>query len=407
MTTMATATAFPYPKALERFPRLRQSVLSQFDNCPLSTSFALRFERGWATHDQARGQLFHRIAAKCLEEMAEQGEERIETDVALSIMYEVLRQHDVDARDVVALPSRHVADLRMSVIKWAYDNTFDIAKLIDVEERLVSKVAYPNPLGGSVERELTGQLDALFAGASEEAIVVDWKDTWALPPEQGVSFGGYFQQRFYALLVMDAYPAIHRVTMREFYVRRSESREATVHREDLDDIRSEMSALAERFDRTFEGESWRPSPGKHCSFCASPGQCPIFPEARGAGAVTSDEEARRYAAEAVVARTVLERRQRALKAWADVHGGKVPVADAKGRRAFGYVEQVQVLRPDRETLERALSEAGGRPVDIDGLYRTRKGTRFVEHTPEEDEAPTPEDARLAEMLRRSLDERDK
>lgn len=391
----------PYPNAIERFPRLRQSLLAQFDRCPLSAKFGFEYETGWSSHDQARGQLFHRTVAKCLEEMARNGEGRIEVDVALTIMYEVLRQHDVDMRDVVALPAEQIADLRMSTVKWANDTQFRIEDLVDVEQRLQATITYPSEYG-PIERLLTGQLDALFADGPARAVVLDWKDTWGMPPESEVSARGYFQQRFYGFLVMENYKTVQTVVMREHYPRYGEYREATVHREALEDIRLELSALAERFDRCVEQDLYRPAPGKHCSWCARPSACPIFPESRGDGAINDEDHARRVAAQLVVARTAQDRWTRALKAWANIHGA-VPVADAKGRRQFGYVRQTSVQRPTREQLEAALLSAGGEPIRVDDLYRERVSTRFEEHTPEGEVEITPEDARLAEALRNALE----
>jgi hypothetical protein len=37
----------PYPKALERFPVIRQSALSVFDSCGLSSKFSTDYEQGW------------------------------------------------------------------------------------------------------------------------------------------------------------------------------------------------------------------------------------------------------------------------------------------------------------------------------------------------------------------------
>lgn len=135
-------------------------------------------------------------------------------------------------------------------------------------------------------------------------------NTWALPPESDGA--GFFQQRWYGMLVMRNFPTVMEVVLREFYVRfssrpegkdgrlKSPVRESTVTRDELPDIEAEFSALAERFDRAVEvGElpwdanaqllledlrsekdpdakaalrkqyrnlvgPWKPSPGKHC-----------------------------------------------------------------------------------------------------------------------------------------------
>jgi hypothetical protein len=414
---------------IEAYPRLRQSLLAVFDRCGLSTKFEIEHLRGWSNHDQVRGTVFHRVAARCLEELAEQGEAKIPVDVALEVLEDEIRMATIDVAcpschseaipagggqlscgecgrrwttEFAALPAEQVAQLRISVITFAARNEFDVSQLVGVEERLRCPVRYFRSDGASVERELSGQLDALFFDG-ERATVLDWKDTFGLPPETGLSFGGYFQQRFYAFLVMSHYRAIQSVTLREHYVRLTEFREATVGRDELADIEAELSAVAERFDRAVRDDLWAPSPGKHCGFCPRPTACPIFPDARGEGAITDAETAERYAAEALVAKAAYDKRQKQLKAWANVHG-PVAVADAKGRRAWGYVPKSVTVKPDadavRDEVERARRE--GRPPDIDALYRRRSQTRFEQFVPGLEEKPTEDDDRLAELMEESL-----
>jgi hypothetical protein len=182
------------------------------------------------------------------------------------------------------------------------------------------------------------------------ASLVDWKLTWALPPEpQGeadptrhLSYEGYFQQRFYGWLVMRNYPAVQSVTLREVYPLVSGLRKATLLRADLELVERELSILAAEFDARVQagGESplWSPSPGKHCSFCPRPGDCPIEAESRGDGAIEDGEQAKRYAAQYVVADQVRKHRVGALKAWVQRSGEPVELKSAKGRYVMGWKE---------------------------------------------------------------------
>jgi len=399
----------PYAVAIERFPRVRQSMLAAFDECSLSAKFEYEGRVG-STHPQARGTIFHRVAAKCLRAMAQQQEASIPVDAALTILHETLRQHDVDrvcpecmspniepglsARaqrtcadcgesfdtGLMNLPMREVKDLYMVVKKWAHDNEWDIRNLVAVEERLRTTVRYDWE-GGYVERTITGQLDALFTTNNDRhAIVLDWKDTWALPAPTEISFGGYFQQRFYALLVFDSYPSIEAVTLREFYPRYSEPREATLHREEVEDIRAEIAALVERFDRAWTEKAFAPTAGKRCSYCARPQDCPIPVALRQEGRISSQEEAEKVARQLVVGKAVTKQSQAALQAWTDAHG-PVPIRDAKGRRQIGFVASKQTRRPDRHAIEQALALSPDGSLDLDKLYKEVVTTRFVEHVP--------------------------
>jgi hypothetical protein len=416
----------PYPRALEAFPTIRQSVLSSFDQCGLSARFEMAYRNGWSTHPQARGTMFHRFAGRALTEMNEQGEHRIEVDVGLAILHEVLRQEDADKRcphcdserirrgvdkrgrrrclhckryfetEFVNVPMGEVRDLFWVVIKWAHETYWSTENLVDVEKRLSAVLSYENPYGGWVDRTLTGQLDALFVEGDldDEGVVIDSKDTWRMPPPTEVSFEGYFQQRFYAWLTMKNYRTLDRVTLREFYVRYSEPREATVYRADLDDIEAELAALVERFDRSVEQNVWQPTPGAHCSYCVRPTACPIIKSARMEGRIETQEEAARVAGQLIVAEAAAGQAKRALQSWSRIHG-PVPVKDAKGAREWGYRVHPRQARPSKEEVERALREAGDiEHVNLDRLFRETQTTRFETYVPDPMEATRENEALL-------------
>ncbi|MGH2899680.1 MAG: hypothetical protein ACRDMZ_13490, partial [Solirubrobacteraceae bacterium] len=100
---------------------------------------------------------------------------------------------------------------------------------------------------------------------------------------------GYFQQRFYGWLVMMNYSNVNRVTLREFYARKTKARKATLTRDRMPEVEEELRVLVEAFDRAMaSGEPpwpygywpaaedggrvldidrlglWKPQPGKHC-----------------------------------------------------------------------------------------------------------------------------------------------
>jgi hypothetical protein len=401
----------PYPKAVDRFPKLRQSRLATFDQCALLSRFDEEYRKDWSGHPQGRGQIFHRFAAKALAQMAELGEGTIDPEDALAILRECLRQHDVPDEEVVNIPFSQVKDLRWVVVKWAHDNVFDIQYLADIEQRLDAEITYEHPDIGQVPRTITGALDALFIPEPDWAVVIDWKDSWSLPPATDLSGSGYFQQRFYAYLVMRRYESIQRVTLREHYVRYSESREATVFRTDMANIEEELSALVERWDRTWELGKWpledgeapylfTPSPGAHCAFCPRPASCPIFPAARVDGAITDEETAERWAAEQIVAKAAVNQRDKALKAWAGARG-PIPVRHAKDpNRVLGYRESTRTKRPTKEQLETALAQQGA-DIRVEDLYEVQTTARFDQHS-RVDSADMPDDADLMNALDESL-----
>ncbi|MBO0729140.1 MAG: PD-(D/E)XK nuclease family protein [Acidimicrobiaceae bacterium] len=388
----------PYPKALEAFPVLRQSTLSRFDECGLASLFERNYRSIFDDGSSGRGIIWHRAAARFLREMAATGNDHIEVDVAIAILMETLRQADVPIEEVVNIPMREVHDLLWMTKKFAYETRWNIAALVDVEQRLEHTVRYPNPNGGWVERVISGQLDALFAEgeALDHGIIPDWKTGWWLPPASEVSEQGFFQQKFYGLLAMRNHLTLNRVTLREFYPRYSQPREATIYRDQLDNIEDEIAALVERFDRSVQEDVWHPSPGAHCSYCPRPTACPIFPTAKRRGRISSAEEASTVAAQVLVAEKAIKGLKEQLKVWTGEHG-PIPVRDAKANRVWGHRVSRRVDRPTREQMERAIQTG----ETLDDLYRETIGTRFDIHIPRPEIEPEPEPD-LTEQLQRSI-----
>ena len=390
----------PYPKALEEFPVLRQSTLSTFDECGLSSLFDRRYRKSFSDAASGRGIIWHRWAAKALREMAAHGEDHLEVDVGLAILLETLRQADVPIDDLVNIPMREIHDLSWMVKKFCYETRWNIAGLVDIEQRLSWTVRYPNPYGGFVEREISGQLDALFAEGInlERGIVIDYKTGWWLPPPSEISEGGFFQQKFYGLLGMRNHAPLSSITLREFYPRYSQPREATLYRDQLDEIEADIAALVERFDRSIEEDVWHPSPGKHCGYCSRPTACPIFPTAKRSGRIRTDEEATLVAAQVIVGEKAIKQNKEALKAWTSEHG-PVPVRDAKGPRVYGHRVSKRTERPTREQLERGLQTG----ESLDDLYREQIGTRFEIHIPKP-ELKEEDNDELLKQLEASLEQ---
>jgi hypothetical protein len=439
----------PYPTALERFPSLRQSDLATFDRCALSFYLDKTLRDGWSSDRAASGHIFHRFAAKALYSMHDQGEPTIPADVATSIFLETLRQHDIDRTcehicddgkdcgapitrrymepptaieamrgvevgcprvecerghdhrsEFVNINVQQAKDLAWIVRKWSKDLAFDVENLVSIEERLRMVVRYPDPEGGFVERVISGKLDALFvAGDDDEMVVLDWKDSWAIPAPTELNFDGYFQQRIYAALVLSqpAYRDIQRVTLREVFVRKSEIREATVWRSDLEDILGWLAALVERFDRTIHEAVFPPSPGAHCLFCPKPAACPILPDVRREGSLSDDDTARRWAREAIVAESALKQRKEGLEARSRVLG-PTEVSTHKGRRGWFHQDRVRTTRPSKRQIAQAIA-LYGREVELDRYYHTEAYSSFGLH----EIPPGPRDDALDKHLDEALE----
>lgn len=387
------------PLAIEEviaaYPSIRQSLAAKFDDCPLSTLFELKYARGWNTHPQAQGTIFHRFAAMFLRELQFAQKRTMPVQLAEQLLVQACRQHDVPAEEIVRVPMREMPQLRMAARKFAKDNEFSFERIVEIEKRMSATITYPHPDGGLVRRTLTGQLDALLEDREHHdgAIVLDWKSTWALPPEpkergadeyvgeddelRGLSYHGYFQQRFYAWLVMQNFPEVKRVTLREFYVRKTKARKATITRDRLPEVEEELSILVEAFDRAIgegaparpyvieEMGSWKPQPGRHCGFCAASRMCPVEEDIRieAGGAITTFERAKAAAAELQVVERVRKVLTDALKGYVEMGGAPVPIKGGKGRRVLGWYTTKRGRRFGLFTPDD--SDRGGHAEDLD------------------------------------------
>jgi hypothetical protein len=362
-------------EVLAEYPQHRQSLLADADQCMLATRWRMeeveatphaeRQDREWSSASAARGILAHRYCARIMETLWMTGETEFPIAEALEVLYEVCAQRDVPDSDVVYIPAREQRYLRMFAIRVVAEQggrlrTWNMSKVLSVETRLWAKVTYDHPQGGTVERTITGQPDLVLAGGDGEVVVIDWKSTPkapAKPPEaklsgmdwmaddvpNNVSYEGYFQQWVYAVLLLANMPHIDRVTLRELYPMDPDGlqvRKATVTRDDLERISRNLSVVVELLDRAIMGGSesalWKPTPGKHCSYCPRPGTCPIPREERREGAIESPEQAEAYGAQALVAKSVYDHRRAAIKAWHEATGLPIPVKYAKGRLEWRY-----------------------------------------------------------------------
>lgn len=408
MALLAPTEPLDFAQVVERWPTVRQSWASSFDDCGLSTYFDLRYAQGWSTTPQARGTIFHRTAAEILRTMQRQGHQTIPISEALQILIEACQQLNVATSEIVRVPMSQMPELRMAVMKFARDNAFSTDKLVAVEEKLTAVVRYTGPDGAMRARTITGTLDALLFAPPDGAVVLDWKDSWGMPPEpkeqeskgyddeelKGLGYHGYFQQRWYGALVLLNYRNVNAVTLREFYPRFTKVRKATLHRHQLDSVMEEIGVLVSNLDAALESGApnlrprpdgsidiealgwWKPQPGKHCGFCTRPTACPIEEDVRVAagGSITNERSAATWAARLQIAERIKKAATEGLKGWVETSGAPVPVRWAKGRRVIGW-------------------------------FQTKRGRRFGFYTPDDSDrgGHADVDTQLKEAMRQSTE----
>jgi hypothetical protein len=197
----------------------------------------------------------------------------------------------------------------------------------------------------------------LIEGAYDEhAIVLDWKDMWKLPAQTEIGLRRLLPAAVLRVPDLRELPDGRAVTLREFYVRYSEPREATLHEGVGRRHRAEISALPEQFDRCVEENLWVPSPGAHCTYCPMPQKCPIHPEARGSGRITTPEEAMQTAAEFVVAQAIVKQKREQLGPWVrdERAGAGARREGPQGGRVVGY-------QPDENRIGKFHGPDSGAP----------------------------------------------
>jgi hypothetical protein len=128
--------------------------------------------------------------------------------------------------------------------------------------------------------------------------------------------------------------------------------------------------------------------------------------AREEGRIIDAKRAEQVARQLIVGERVVKKARAALREFAKQHG-PIPIRDAKGPRAFGYVEVVRTEKPTLEQIQVAEREKGA-PLtssEIAQLYRKTLGTRFEEFRPK-DEDPAAAEEKLAAQLRASIEAAD-
>jgi hypothetical protein len=170
------------------FPTLRQSLLAKHDDCALSSLMELRYARRL---EYASAGARHDLSSVRGEGSCASCSRRRRDDPGRSVAERASRRcvpaaHGRAGRpeDIVRVPLRQMPELRMAARKFAKDNEFSVSEDRGHRAAHLGADCIRTPNGGSVTRiVLTGQLDALLFDPPDGAIVIDWKDTWALPPE--------------------------------------------------------------------------------------------------------------------------------------------------------------------------------------------------------------------------------
>jgi hypothetical protein len=312
---------------------VRLSTLRTFDQCPDRGVREARWTFNDYSHSPAAlGTAAHMVMEEMLRTLWRQGEDRMPTQEVVEIMREVTARPDCPHLSVAQLRDLRVIVLQLARVPWP------AKRLVALEERLWADVPCPD----GKRRKITGRPDAVFASPPHGAAIVDLKTSWAVPPaprgddatrDNGrpyLSERGTFQLDVQGLLIMRAFPAINHCTLREYYPRLNEIREATLERDDLEHVEQHLGLLAQRFEMSMSGElTPEPRPGKWCSHCSFVRECSVPDEDRGEGLLTSADAAQDEANRWITVRSLADTQRKTLKAFHEETGVFLELNDGR------------------------------------------------------------------------------
>jgi hypothetical protein len=328
----------------------RQSLLGGFEVCPRRTRFALQapddLALGWVESTGDLGTAFHSVAAAILRTMHQHGEDTIPHEEAIVIMREVYAAGDI------ILPTEDRHTLRQLVLRFVAipfpANRIAIGANGEpaIEQRLTLEVHCPD---GEV-RTLKGQPDLIMIDPPDGLMIFDWKSGKGQPKKprdplkviksedtgnelaigkEYLSDRGHFQLDTYGLLALLGKlddgsmlsPGARRVTLRELHLRSGQVRQATLTIEEVKEhVLQQIADHLMKIDRAIsegpKSKLWKPRSGSHClKQCPVSRSCPVPPEQRGIGALSTQAQADREAEIFAVWEGKSAQARDRLKAW--------------------------------------------------------------------------------------------
>lgn len=302
--------------------RVRQSVATRFDKCPLSAKFSVE-EPEFDTHEQARGTIMHEFAARVVAECVSLGEPQYPEEMAKDLMAEIIRE--------LALPLSLAENDYLMGLAWQFvtGRRINVDSVIGVEEDYEAEI-----IPGVV---LTGRVD-LVEIKDRVAVIRDYKTSWRLMTQAEAA--GCFQRRCYTWLVRERYRHLKQVVWVLDNLRWQTERVVETGPSQWHDDETALRSLAARFKHAYEQDDWKPSPGSWCATCSQAEKCPIPNTFRRDGAIDSPETAEQYASEIIVADKIRKNQMGALKAWV-AENGTLRVGDYE----FGFGDPTEKAKP--------------------------------------------------------------
>lgn len=355
--------------------RVSVTLLRTHDRCDRSAYLDLLHEGGPGSAEMNRGSIFHVFAAKATQHLIEQDEQQLAPESAKDLLTEALDEHPE-----LTVPAGERDALRAMAYNFASGTFFTPSTVVGVELPMTLD------LGGW---QIRGRPDLVVQPHFGRLDVTDYKTSFSMPTT--AEWEGDYQTMLYALMLAFgetdgglrlgtevAEFGLHLVFPRYLRDDGLASRDVTVTRQQLTDLRLDLEHQLARLDRNLETQEWPALPGKACAECVSPAECPLPRHLRPESqmALASIEDARKLAEWWYVEDARVKRAKARLRGWADRHGRR---AIEVGRdRELAFVERSEFVSLDRPALAVEVEGAMeyGTPVDLDRLQQRRSSIRF-------------------------------
>lgn len=397
----------PVPPVAIRDPRRHsQTLLAKADACLRSAYLYLKWNGGPGSHAMDRGTVVHMGAERVVLDLLRHGLKSY-VELALSqgpggaMVAEDIEQAE---RDVASMTKAIVDEIleehpELSVTSLEADAArsmlYHFALGMDVDPETVLGIERKFVLDLDCGVTVSGKIDLLTSPEVRWLQVDDYKTSFNVPPEDEFDELHSFQTKLYALLAVYGNP-VEKVDGEEvrlpnvgegvFYVRgrqlyprprlrelpdgRKEmvQRERVFTRQELADFKLDVERIAKRLLGALESWKFPAVPGRHCSECPSPAECPLPSHLRRyAGMVNSHEEAQEALAWALVQGEKVGATMKEIKAWAAANG-PIVLGDA----LHGFEVRVSTSRQFRTRNKRSML-----PEFIEAAERAAKfGERF-------------------------------
>jgi CRISPR/Cas system-associated exonuclease Cas4 (RecB family) len=318
--------------------RLSYSKIKTFDDCPAAYKFKhVDFLDEPAGEAALRGQVVHAALAAYDRHLLASG---FKTDVTIvpELTDKALEEHQA--------PDSIIEEVHKIMETVANGHLFDPELTAAVEEKWVITIKPGLEFSAIIDRlEIEGT----------KARVIDYKTDWQIR-----SAKDDFQLHCYAMAVAKEYPHLTDIEMALDFVRYGVLSEDQVSADEVFKTEKRIINAADRIATAERNKHFIPTPGERCAYCGFTLQCPMKDKLQEAGAITSQDEAVKMAAELNYLEAAAKARKEILKKYTNING---PVA--AGGVAWGHWASKSRKITDAKTFIEILGPEAWAAVNVD------------------------------------------